>query len=135
MQIESVHKDGSVIFNDGSVVLADVILHCTGYAPIYWTPILQGSQWIGKSNTGKNSTITWSFFTFSRYKYHLPFLDTNGIVTVEDNCVGPLYKHTFPPALAPWLSFVGLPLMVHFFMTLYALVYVLITSSVQYFDD
>uniref|UniRef100_F6HCZ1 Flavin-containing monooxygenase n=1 Tax=Vitis vinifera TaxID=29760 RepID=F6HCZ1_VITVI len=87
--IESVHKDGSVIFNDGSVVLADVILHCTWYAPIYLTPILQGSQ----------------------CKYHFPFLDTNGIVTVEDNCVGPLYKHTFPPALAPWLSFVGLPLM------------------------
>jgi len=30
-------------------------------------------------------------------------------VTVDDNRVGPLYKHVFPPALAPWLSFVGLP--------------------------
>ncbi|KAG8374751.1 hypothetical protein BUALT_Bualt10G0028400 [Buddleja alternifolia] len=43
------------------------------------------------------------------YKYHFPFLETNGIVTVEDNRVGPLYKHIFPPTLAPWLSFVGLP--------------------------
>ncbi|KZV45324.1 flavin-containing monooxygenase FMO GS-OX-like 4 [Dorcoceras hygrometricum] len=43
------------------------------------------------------------------YKYHFPFLETNGIVTVDDNRVGPLYKHVFPPALAPWLSFVGLP--------------------------
>ncbi|PON94701.1 Flavin monooxygenase FMO [Trema orientale] len=43
------------------------------------------------------------------YKFHFPFLDTNGIVTVDDNRVGPLYKHIFPPALAPWLSFVGLP--------------------------
>ncbi|KAL8552771.1 hypothetical protein ACS0TY_001453 [Phlomoides rotata] len=43
------------------------------------------------------------------YKYHFPFLETNGIVTVEDNRVGPLYQHVFPPALAPWLSFVGLP--------------------------
>ncbi|KAL3497458.1 hypothetical protein ACH5RR_040190 [Cinchona calisaya] len=43
------------------------------------------------------------------YKYHFPFLETNGIVTVDDNRVGPLYKHIFPPALAPWLSFVGLP--------------------------
>lgn len=34
MQIESVHKDGTVIFYDGNAVLADVILHCTGYAPI-----------------------------------------------------------------------------------------------------
>ncbi|KAM7257292.1 hypothetical protein ACFE04_013033 [Oxalis oulophora] len=43
------------------------------------------------------------------YKYHFPFLETNGIVTVDDNRVGQLYKHIFPPALAPWLSFVGLP--------------------------
>lgn len=28
--------------------------------------------------------------------------------------MGPLYKHIFPPALAPYLSFVGLPWMVHF---------------------
>lgn len=43
------------------------------------------------------------------YKYHFPFLRTNGIVSVDDNRVGPLYKHVFPPKLAPWLSFVGLP--------------------------
>ncbi|XP_021901815.1 flavin-containing monooxygenase FMO GS-OX-like 4 [Carica papaya] len=43
------------------------------------------------------------------YKYHFPFLETSGYVTVDDNRVGPLYKHIFPPALAPWLSFVGLP--------------------------
>ncbi|KAI3409657.1 Flavin-containing monooxygenase, partial [Psidium guajava] len=43
------------------------------------------------------------------YKYHFPFLETNGIVSVDDNRVGPLYKHVFPPVLAPWLSFVGLP--------------------------
>ncbi|CAA7034233.1 unnamed protein product [Microthlaspi erraticum] len=41
--------------------------------------------------------------------YHFPFLETNGEVTVDDNCVGPLYKHVFPPALAPSLSFVGIP--------------------------
>ncbi|KAL0550360.1 hypothetical protein IC582_014868 [Cucumis melo] len=71
--IESVHKDGAVVFQDGCTVSADVILHCTGY------------------------------------KYHFPFLETNGIVTVDNNRVGPLYKHVFPPALAPGLSFVGLP--------------------------
>ncbi|TYG77496.1 hypothetical protein ES288_D03G199800v1 [Gossypium darwinii] len=43
------------------------------------------------------------------YKYHFPFLDTKGIVTVDDNCLGPLYKHVFPPALAPYLSFIGIP--------------------------
>ncbi|XP_052210269.1 flavin-containing monooxygenase FMO GS-OX-like 3 isoform X1 [Diospyros lotus] len=71
--IDSVCEDGMVVFQDGNMVHADVILHCTGY------------------------------------KYDFPFLDTNGIVTVDDNCVGPLYKHIFPPLLAPWLSFVGLP--------------------------
>ncbi|MED6199286.1 hypothetical protein PIB30_074539 [Stylosanthes scabra] len=43
------------------------------------------------------------------YKYDFSFLETNGEVSVDDNRVGPLYKHVFPPALAPWLSFVGLP--------------------------
>ncbi|VVA32827.1 PREDICTED: flavin-containing monooxygenase [Prunus dulcis] len=71
--IKSVQEDGSVVFRNGSVVLADVILHCTGY------------------------------------KFHFPFLETNGMVTVDDNRVGPLYKHVFPPDLAPSLSFVGLP--------------------------
>lgn len=52
---------------------------------------------------------SWIIFSFCRYKYHFPFLRTNGIVNVDDNCVGPLYKHVFPPYLAPWLSFVGLP--------------------------
>ncbi|XP_042056696.1 flavin-containing monooxygenase FMO GS-OX-like 4 [Salvia splendens] len=43
------------------------------------------------------------------YKFYFPFLETNKAVTVEDNRVGPLYQHIFPPSLAPWLSFVGLP--------------------------
>ncbi|RWR87493.1 flavin-containing monooxygenase FMO GS-OX-like protein 4 [Cinnamomum micranthum f. kanehirae] len=71
--IESAHDDGTVVFRDGSSVLADVILHCTGY------------------------------------KYDFPFLKVNGVVTVDDNRVGPLYKHIFPPLLAPSLSFIGLP--------------------------
>ncbi|XP_021721719.1 flavin-containing monooxygenase FMO GS-OX-like 4 [Chenopodium quinoa] len=74
--IEKAHEDGRVSFQDGSVVLADVILHCTGY------------------------------------KQHFPFLHTNGSVNVDDNRVEPLYKHVFPPALAPGISFIGLPLLV-----------------------
>lgn len=42
------------------------------------------------------------------YRYHFPFLDLDGL-TVDDNRVGPLYKHVFPPKYAPNLSFVGLP--------------------------
>ncbi|XP_073000960.1 flavin-containing monooxygenase FMO GS-OX-like 4 [Typha latifolia] len=71
--IESTHRDGRVVFQDGSSVYVNVIMHCTGY------------------------------------KYHFPFLETDGIVTVDDNRVGPLYKHVFPPELAPGLSFIGLP--------------------------
>ncbi|XP_049933272.1 flavin-containing monooxygenase FMO GS-OX-like 5 isoform X2 [Nymphaea colorata] len=71
--IQGTLEDGTVIFNDGTSVIADVILHCTGY------------------------------------KYYFPFLDTNVIVTVDDNRVGPLYKHIFPPSLAPSLSFIGIP--------------------------
>ncbi|KAK1420136.1 hypothetical protein QVD17_21487 [Tagetes erecta] len=42
------------------------------------------------------------------YKLHVPFLKTNGIVSVEDKRIAPLYKHVFPPQLAPQLSFVGI---------------------------
>lgn len=42
------------------------------------------------------------------YHYYFPFLDLDGF-TVDDNRVGPLYKHVFPPKYAPNLSFVGLP--------------------------
>ncbi|KZV56541.1 flavin-containing monooxygenase FMO GS-OX-like 9-like [Dorcoceras hygrometricum] len=72
-QIESLHEDGKVLFNDGSWVIADTIIYCTGYS------------------------------------YSFPFLDTKGIVAIDDDRVGPLFEHTFPPSLAPSLSFVGIP--------------------------
>uniref|UniRef100_A0A0D3GLH7 Flavin-containing monooxygenase n=1 Tax=Oryza barthii TaxID=65489 RepID=A0A0D3GLH7_9ORYZ len=72
-QVEHLREDGTVVFDDGSFVVADAIIYCTGY------------------------------------NYSFPFLDTNGKVTVDDNRVGPLYEHVFPPELAPSLSFVGIP--------------------------
>ncbi|PON68904.1 Flavin monooxygenase FMO [Parasponia andersonii] len=72
-QIESLEEDGKVSFVDGSWVIADTLIYCTGYS------------------------------------YTLPFLDTKGIVTLDDDRVGPLYEHTFPPSLAPSLSFIGIP--------------------------
>ncbi|OMO51742.1 Flavin monooxygenase FMO [Corchorus capsularis] len=72
-QIESLHEDGGVQFQDGSSVIANTIIYCTGYS------------------------------------YSFPFLDTKGIVVVDDNRVGPLFEHTFPPSLAPSLSFIGIP--------------------------
>ncbi|KAK9996159.1 hypothetical protein SO802_020845 [Lithocarpus litseifolius] len=72
-QIEYLHEDGRVLFVDGTWVIADTIIYCTGYS------------------------------------YTFPFLDTKGIVAVDDDRVGPLYEHTFPPSLAPSLSFMGIP--------------------------
>ncbi|KAI6683175.1 hypothetical protein NL676_029088 [Syzygium grande] len=72
-QIDSLEDNGTVSFVDGSSIIADIILYCTGYS------------------------------------YAFPFLDTKGIVVVDDDRVGPLYEHTFPPSLAPSLSFIGIP--------------------------
>ncbi|VVA92044.1 unnamed protein product [Arabis nemorensis] len=74
-QIDIVREDGSIVFQNGKMVYADTIVHCTGY------------------------------------KYYFPFLETNGYINIDDNCIDPLYKHIFPPALAPGLSFIGLPAM------------------------
>ncbi|ESQ29138.1 hypothetical protein EUTSA_v10023453mg [Eutrema salsugineum] len=74
-QIDIAREDGSIVFQNGKVVHADTIVHCTGY------------------------------------KYYFPFLETSGYMSVDDNRVEPLYKHIFPPALAPGLSFIGLPAM------------------------
>ncbi|KAG6553594.1 hypothetical protein Mapa_004508 [Marchantia paleacea] len=43
------------------------------------------------------------------YLYSFPFLDTEGVVTVKDGRIDPLYKHVFVPAFGRTLSFVGLP--------------------------
>lgn len=43
------------------------------------------------------------------YLYDFPFLGDDSTITVDDNCVDPLYKHVFPIEVAPELSFIGLP--------------------------
>ncbi|XP_077216760.1 flavin-containing monooxygenase FMO GS-OX-like 9 [Tasmannia lanceolata] len=73
LEIDYLQENGQVSFIDGSWVVANSIIYCTGYS------------------------------------YSLPFLDTKGIVEVDDDRVGPLFEHTFPPSLAPSLSFVGIP--------------------------
>uniref|UniRef100_A0ACD5UBD5 Uncharacterized protein n=1 Tax=Avena sativa TaxID=4498 RepID=A0ACD5UBD5_AVESA len=76
-QVVRMFADGTLVFADGSRMVADSVIYCTGY---------------------------W---------YSFPFLDTAGVVAVDEhNRVGPLFEHTFPPSLAPWLSFVGVPRMV-----------------------
>ncbi|KAM0049561.1 putative flavin monooxygenase, FAD/NAD(P)-binding domain superfamily [Helianthus debilis subsp. tardiflorus] len=69
MMIKRVFNDRTIEFQDGDSIVADAILHCTGY------------------------------------KFHFPFLRTNNMLHVDDNCVGPLYKHVFLPQLAPGVVF------------------------------
>ncbi|XP_047093819.1 flavin-containing monooxygenase FMO GS-OX-like 4 [Lolium rigidum] len=71
--IDRAQEDGSVVFQDGHSIKADVIMHCTGYL------------------------------------YDFPFLGDDSTISVDDNCVDPLYKHVFPIEVAPGLSFIGLP--------------------------
>ncbi|GAB2211752.1 hypothetical protein Droror1_Dr00025086 [Drosera rotundifolia] len=79
-----------------------------------------GNMWLHPmiSSTRRDGTVVFRDGTSVKadvimyctgYKYHFPFLKANVVVTVDDNRVGPLYEHVFPPVLAPWLSFVGLP--------------------------
>ncbi|XP_010522967.1 PREDICTED: flavin-containing monooxygenase FMO GS-OX-like 9 [Tarenaya hassleriana] len=54
-------------------------------------------------------TVADTILYCTGYSYKFPFLDTKGRVGVDDDRVGPLFEHTFPPSLAPSLSFVGIP--------------------------
>ena len=35
LQIDRAEEDGSVVFQDGSSIKADVIMHCTGYRDLH----------------------------------------------------------------------------------------------------
>ncbi|CAL4923757.1 unnamed protein product [Urochloa decumbens] len=64
----------------------------------------------GKIRFSEGSAVAADIILYcTGYYYHFPFLDLDGL-TVDDNRVGPLYKHIFPPKYAPNLSFVGLPM-------------------------
>uniref|UniRef100_A0A0D9WUR2 Flavin-containing monooxygenase n=1 Tax=Leersia perrieri TaxID=77586 RepID=A0A0D9WUR2_9ORYZ len=58
---------------------------------------------------GGESVIADTIIYCTGYNYSFPFLDIDGKVTVDDNRVGPLFEHVFPPSLAPSLSFIGIP--------------------------
>ncbi|KAI5020512.1 hypothetical protein ZWY2020_045400 [Hordeum vulgare] len=96
-------KDGSLVFEDGSRVKADAIVHCRDNCICHLGSWRRGPMQLSLHCTG--------------YKYSFPFLEEEEeggggagvVVSVEDNSVGSLYKHVFPPRLAPHISFVGLP--------------------------
>lgn len=91
--------------------------HCRHHYILY-----RVNRWINcnihalKMQTDNNCNNINNFnWVACRYSYSFPFLDTKGIVVVDDDRVGPLYEHTFPPSLAPSLSFVGIPRKVNIF--------------------
>ncbi|KAL3738004.1 hypothetical protein ACJRO7_019523 [Eucalyptus globulus] len=82
----------------------------SGYDNMWLHPMIEKAHADGKVTFLDGSYVGADIILHcTGYKYHFPFLETNGIVSVDDNRVGPLYKHVFPPHLSPWLSFVGLP--------------------------
>ncbi|KAJ7514976.1 hypothetical protein O6H91_23G067300 [Diphasiastrum complanatum] len=117
-------------------VIFDAVVICNGHYSqprVAWIPGLE--KWPGKQMHSHNYRIAEPFrdkvelvtedgtvhfqdgischvdviLHCTGYLYSFPFLDTHGIVTVENSAVGPLFEHVFPPLLAPSLSFVGLP--------------------------
>ncbi|CAK9148016.1 unnamed protein product [Ilex paraguariensis] len=80
------------------------------YDNLHLHPLVESLQEDGRVIFIDGSCITADTIIYcTGYSYSLPFLDTKGIVVVDDNRVGPLYEHTFPPSLAPSLSFIGIP--------------------------
>jgi len=75
---------------------------------------------VTKNNNMKCTTdLPYISVDVCRYKYRFTFLETNGYMSIDENRVKHLYKHVFPPALSPGLSFVGLPSMVSLKQELY----------------
>eukprot|EP00250_Pteridium_aquilinum_P006132 c16108_g1_i2 orf=97-1701(-) len=73
-------------------------------------PMVQSAHENGKLIFEDGASVAADVILYcTGYAYSLPFLDTDGIVNVDSDYVGPLYQHVFPPLLAPSLSFVGLP--------------------------
>jgi hypothetical protein len=87
------HDDGYATLADGTRLPGvDTVMYCTGYD--YSFPFLQQGE-ASASSGGNSSDCSGS--------------GGGGFVSVQDNRVGPLYQHIFPPAAVPTLSFVGLP--------------------------
>ncbi|CAA7022613.1 unnamed protein product [Microthlaspi erraticum] len=89
---------------------ADTFIKQPGYSNLWMHSMIERVHEDGSVVFQNGETILVDVIMHcTGYKYHFPFLETNGNVTVDDNRVGPLYKDVFPPALAPWLSFMGIP--------------------------
>ncbi|CAH8313078.1 unnamed protein product [Eruca vesicaria subsp. sativa] len=88
---------------------SDTLIKQNGYTNLWMHSMIERVHEDGSVvfQNGK-TTLADVIMHCTGFKYHFPFLETNGSVTVDDNRVGPLYKHVFAPAFAPSLSFIGL---------------------------
>lgn len=111
--LAELHADGSVTLEDGTRIAdVDCVMYCTGgRGERRWLVLcsicLPGVQVPSSVAIICSQCFPGTLLCPTGYHYSFPFLDE--FVTVEDNRVGPLYQHIFPPAAAPTLSFVGLP--------------------------
>lgn len=92
--VRSLGADGSVAFEDGSVAEnVDTVMYCTGY--LYSFPFLEGAAAAAEAEGDAPAP-------------EAPPSAACSAISVQDNRVGPVHRHVFPPHYAPTLSFVGL---------------------------
>eukprot|EP00200_Dunaliella_tertiolecta_P007682 CAMPEP_0202382138 /NCGR_PEP_ID=MMETSP1127-20130417/41302_1 /ASSEMBLY_ACC=CAM_ASM_000462 /TAXON_ID=3047 /ORGANISM="Dunaliella tertiolecta, Strain CCMP1320" /LENGTH=615 /DNA_ID=CAMNT_0048981271 /DNA_START=66 /DNA_END=1913 /DNA_ORIENTATION=+ len=102
-------KDGRALFPDGLEEHVDAIIYCTGYR--YAFPFLPGTtrQAPRVQQSSETKEQEQQQGAHSHGSSPSPISDLSQFVVSEGQHVQPLYKHMLPPALAPSLSFVGLP--------------------------
>ncbi|KAF7062599.1 hypothetical protein CFC21_069174 [Triticum aestivum] len=92
---------------------AEKMQSSTAHANLWLHPMIDGAEEDGSVVFQDGGRVKADAIVHcTGYKYSFPFLEDDeeaGVVAVDDNRVGPLYKHVFPPRLAPRISFIGLP--------------------------
>ncbi|KAF5834854.1 hypothetical protein DUNSADRAFT_8355 [Dunaliella salina] len=107
--VSGLTEDGRALFPDGLEEHIDAVVYCTGYR--YAFPFLPGTTHQEPSAEQSNGQKAQQYQqgAHANGSGPSPVSDISQFVVSEGHHVQPLYKHMFPPALAPSLSFVGLP--------------------------
>ncbi|CAI9111976.1 OLC1v1012332C1 [Oldenlandia corymbosa var. corymbosa] len=110
MELTNVAKEVHLIARDLMNVTEGLSKVVSKRSNLHLCPMIESIHEDGRVSFVDGHCITADTIIYATgYSYTFPFLDTKGIVSVDDNRVGPLYEHTFPPLLAPSLSFIGIP--------------------------
>ncbi|KAG9154787.1 hypothetical protein Leryth_014269 [Lithospermum erythrorhizon] len=110
MELVNVAKDIHLSTKSVAHILPGLSKVISKYDTLHLHPQIESLQEDGRVIFEDGSWITADTIIYcTGYSYSFPFLDTKGIVSIDENRVGPLFEHTFPPSLAPSLSFIGIP--------------------------